>query len=166
MGAFQTVGVLAYAYGTSNESRSIDQTHQFGASFNAMHAFTNGISAGASIGADYYNFTSAPGSLKGTAAESYGKDTRVAWDLGIFPQAEYKFNDRYSARTVFGYFNWKHLYGDSNKTRMLQTYVYQSLGVGIAVARDVFIYPNIQFVPNNIRSDFTNFAMSTTINVF
>ncbi len=167
IGAFQTVGVLSYYYGTSNESKAQDLTHQVNASLNAMHDFGNGLTAGSSFSSSYNNFTSRPGTNEANVRPGqYGNDKRVAWDFSIYPQAEYKFNDKYSARTVFGYFNWKHLYGDPNKGRLLQKFVYQSLGVGIAVTRDIFLYPNVQFVPDNIRSDFTNVAMSATINVF
>ncbi|MGZ3721435.1 MAG: hypothetical protein ACXVA9_00810 [Bdellovibrionales bacterium] len=166
VGAFQTVGILTYAYGTSNESKANNLTHQFVAQYNAMHAFGNGWTAGALFSADYNNYTTRPGTNTDTATTAYGHDKRVAWDFSIYPQAEYKFNDKYSARTVFGYFNWKHLYGDDNKARMLQKFIYQSLGVGISITRDIFLYPNVQFVPDNIRSDFTNVAMSATINVF
>jgi hypothetical protein len=164
---FQTVAVLGYAYGTSNESRNVDLTHQFGVAYNAMYAFKNRITAGAQVAADYNVYTSAPGDNKaGANPDQYGGDKRVDWDFAIYPQAEYQFNDTFSARTVFGYFNWKHLYGDSNQARLLQTFVYQSIGVGISVARDVFLYPNVQFLPGNLHSDFTNVAMTATLNIF
>jgi len=44
--------------------------------------------------------------------------------------------------------------------------VYQSVGLGISVTRDIFLYPNIQFIPSDIRSDRTNIAMSASINIF
>jgi hypothetical protein len=49
---------------------------------------------------------------------------------------------------------------------LLQKYVYQSIGVGIAVTRDIYVYPNVQLVPDHIASNFTNFAVATTINMF
>ena len=169
VGAFQTVATVAYAYGTSEASQSVDLTHQFGGSYNLMYAFKNGWSLGVMVGADYNTYTSRPGQnakgAKGMAGQ-YGGDSRVDWDLGIFPQAEYQFNDRISARTVFGYFNWEHLYGDTNTSRLLQQFVYQSLGVGISVTRDVFLYPNVQFLPGNLHSQYTNVALNATVNVF
>ena len=168
VGAFQTAAILGYSYGTSNESRAVDMTHQFGGAYNAMHDFHNGLTAGAQVAVDYNLFTTAAGTSSNpdTHRRGYGGDTRVDWDFAIYPQAEYKINDTFSARTVFGYFNWKHLYGDVNTARLLHTFTYQSLGIGISVTRDIFLYPNVQFIPDNMRSNFTNVAMSATINIF
>ncbi len=41
-----------------------------------------------------------------------------------------------------------------------------SFGVGYAVIRDVYLQPNVQFIPNDIRADRTNVALSANINVF
>lgn len=164
----QTVAGISYAYGTSISSKDADVTSQWGLSYNAMKSFQNGLSVGMSVGTGYNFFSSKAGESKNEDLQSsrYGGDRRTEWSLGLYPQAEYEFNDRYSIRTVFGYFNWKHLYGDQNRFRLLQTYVYQSVGVGISINRDIYLYPAVQFVPDNIRSDFTNFALSATINVF
>ena len=167
VGGFQTVATVAYAYGTSTASTAVDLTHQVGVAYNAMWDFHNGFSAGAQVAADYNYYTSRPGDNKvGADPGNYGGDSRVDWDFAIYPQAEYQFNDMISARTVFGYFNWKHLYGDTNRTRLLQEFVYQSLGIGISVARDFFLYPNIQFLPGNLHSQYTNVGLNATLNVF
>jgi hypothetical protein len=162
----QTVGTVSYAYGTSIPSRRIDETHQGGLSYNVMKDFGNGLTAGASLATGYNFYASKAGENANARSTSYGNDRRTEFSLGLFPQAEYAITDKLAARTVFGYFNWRHLYGDQNRFRMLQTYVYQSIGVGWSITRDIYLYPNIQFVPDNIRSDFTNVALSTTINVF
>src|SRR5690606_13721252 len=123
---------------------------------------------GSSVAMSYNFYESDPGAQTegDTQTSAYGGDRRTAWTAAIYPYAEYSFNDTFSARTVFGYFNWKHLYGDDNRYRLLQTFVYQSVGVGVSVTRDIYLYPNIQFVPDNIRNDFTNVALSATINMF
>ncbi len=162
----QTVGSFVYAYGTSIPSLKTDATHQIGLSYNMMNDFGHHIHAGASTSLGYNFYKSNAAENKDTLSKIYGHDTRSEFTLGIFPQAEYAINDKVSLRTVFGYFNWKHLYGDRNRFRMLQTYVYQSIGVGVAITRDIYLYPNIQFVPDNIRSDFNNVALSSTINLF
>lgn len=162
----QTVAAATYAYGTSIPSRDIDATHQLALTYNMMNATTFGLSYGASVTAFYSLFSTSPGQNPDLHSSAYGFDKRTQYSLGLFPQAEYAISDKVSARTVFGYFNWKHLYGDQSRTRLLQTYVYQSIGIGWAVARDLYLYPNIQFVPDNIRSDFTNVSLSATINVF
>ncbi len=93
------------------------------------------------------------------------------YGYGIYPFAEYTFNDRYSFRTVFGYFEAVH-YKDGQAGNPLQAgqvesqTPYQSMGIGISVTRDIYLYPNIQFTPLDIRNDRTNVALSTNINVF
>ena len=167
LGSMQTTLAVTYAYGTSNESINIDQTNQYSASMNTMYAFQNKVSLGSGMSLNYNDFTSSPGKNKTALKKGfYGNDTRVAWQVNIFPQAEYRFNSTFSARTLFGYFNWKHLYGDPNSGRLLQTYVYQSIGIGISVTRDIYLYPNVQFLPDNFRSQYTNASMAATLNLF
>jgi hypothetical protein len=169
IGSLQTVFGVSADAGTSKESRNIDYLAGVGASYNALHAFQNGLTVGSSVALSYNFYESDPGAAtKGGTQKPgyYGGDRRTEWIAAIYPYAEYTFNDTFSARTVFGYFNWKHLYGDDNRARLLQTFVYQSLGVGISVTRELYLYPNIQFVPDNIRDDFTNVALSATINMF
>lgn len=84
---------------------------------------------------------------------------------GIYPAAEYVINDTYNLRTVFGWQVYEQFrYQDSGT--FTKRKVYQSVGVGISVTRDIFLYPNIQFIPSDIRSDRTNIAISANINVF
>ena len=86
--------------------------------------------------------------------------------MTALPTLEYYFNDTLSFRTLFGYFRWRHLYGDENNLRMLRLKEYQSVGIGIVVSRDIYLYPNVQFLPREVRSDYTNFGVSAAVNVF
>lgn len=166
LGALQTNGTVTVGFGTSQEAKSVDRTLQYNASYTFLYVFSNHITTGINLDGIYNAYTSKPGGNEETQVGYYGGDQRTQWNLGVYPFAEYAFNDRYSLRTVFGYFNWKHLYGDQNNWRMLQTFVYQSFGLGISVTRDVYLYPNLQFVPNNLRSDFANVALNAILNVF
>jgi hypothetical protein len=166
MGQWQTVSTIAYAYGTSISSRAVDETHQFGAAYNVMRPVWGRLSVGGSASLGYNFFSSGAGTLNSQVSNSYGHDKRIDYAVGVFPTAEYAFTDKLQARTVFGYFNWKHMYGDVNSYRLLQTYVYQSVGIGWSIVRDVYLYPNVQFLPGNMRSDFTNVSLSASINVF
>ncbi len=171
IGSLETNGAVQVSVGTSQEARGVDRDGRLYVTMNALKTFQSGLAVGLSWDASYNAYSSKPGQLSDLAARAegvgyYGGDERSEWNLGIYPFMEYAINDKFSARTVFGYFNWRHVYGDSERYRLLQTFVYQSLGVGISVTRDIYLYPNIQFVPDNIRGDFTNVAMSATINVF
>ncbi|MFA7613847.1 MAG: hypothetical protein WCY48_06385 [Candidatus Caldatribacteriota bacterium] len=94
------------------------------------------------------------------------KGDQVKNTIGLFPAAEYVINDTFNLRTVFG---WQY-YGQSREQAKDDVWtkrkVYQSVGLGISVTRDIYLYPNIQFIPSDIRSDRTNIAISANINVF
>ena len=57
-------------------------------------------------------------------------DARTDYNIGLYPFLEYAFNDRYSFRTVFGYFNYSHFRSEEAAT-FKRTVSYQSMGVGI-----------------------------------
>lgn len=84
---------------------------------------------------------------------------------GFYPAAEYVINDLLNVRTVFGWQVYQQTRAMDHDTYAKRK-VYQSVGVGISLSRDVFLYPNIQFIPSDIRSDRTNIAISANVNVF
>lgn len=92
-----------------------------------------------------------------------GEGVRYDMGVGLFPFAEYAFNDNYSFRTVFGYFQFAKYEGSSE---LIQLEPYQSVGIGISVTRDIYVYPNIQFTPKDVRDDRTNVAVSANLNLF
>ena len=91
---------------------------------------------------------------------------RNAYSVGLFPFLEYAFNDTYSFRTVFGYFNWRmrDVAGEDG-FKEFRAPSYQSIGVGLSITRDVYLYPNIQFLPEDADLEKTNVGLSTTINI-
>lgn len=82
----------------------------------------------------------------------------------VYPIAEYIINDWLNLRTVWGWQVYQQTRKDDTWTYDKRT-VYQSFGTGISVTRDIFLYPNIQFIPSDIRSDRTNIGMSAYINI-
>lgn len=85
--------------------------------------------------------------------------------FGVYPMAEYVINDTYNLRTISGVWVYQNTASEDDWT-FEKLKIYQSIGLGISVARDVFLYPNIQFLPENIRADATNIGMSANINIF
>lgn len=85
--------------------------------------------------------------------------------VGIYPQAEYVINDIFNVRTVFGWQVYENVRGQPSDTYTKRK-VYQSVGLGISMTRDLFFYPNIQFIPSNIRDDVTNIALQMNWNIF
>ena len=87
------------------------------------------------------------------------------YSLGYYPFVEYQINDTFNLRTLIG-FQYDHARVEDNTFAYKKNKVYQSVGLGISVTRDIFLYPNIQFLPDDMRSDKTNVALSTNINLF
>jgi len=87
-------------------------------------------------------------------------------EVGVFPYVEYQFNDTFAYRALFGFFNFNN-YRDQYLARgeFFRDGNYISTGIGISPNRDIWIYPNVQFNPNNIRGDLTNVGLSTVINL-
>lgn len=99
-------------------------------------------------------------------ANEYESGKRNVYSVGLYPFMEYAFNDTYSFRTVFGYFNWRlREEKEAGKYVSFRANSYQSMGVGISITRDIYLYPNIQFLPEEAELDKTNVGLSTTINI-
>ena len=62
--------------------------------------------------------------------------------------------------------SYEHIVAESRALTFHQDTLTQSLGIGIKVIRDVFLYPNVTFIPYDIRSDRTNVGLSANINLF
>lgn len=85
----------------------------------------------------------------------------VVW--GFLPQAEYVINDTFNIRTIVRSNWYQNNRADSDFS---QRPVTQSLGVGISVSRNVFLYPNIQFVYEDLQAANTNIGFTANINMF
>lgn len=112
-----------------------------------------GFSYGAAFIGYFYDFR-----------DSVQQDNLTSHLVGIYPQAEYVINDIFNVRTVFGWQVYESFRADQDS--YIKRKVYQSVGLGISVTRDLFFYPNIQFIPSNIRDDVTNIALQMNWNIF
>lgn len=83
---------------------------------------------------------------------------------GLYPFVEYEFSDTYSFRTIY-----RGIMFYSNR-KNFNTYKWdeatQSLGVGLTLTRDIYLYPNVQWVWRDIRLDKTNLSLIANINFF
>lgn len=158
MGGLQASTALTYIQ--SANKFDVDEVKSIGAfdiSQTLIGEVTNNLSVGAAISITK-TFYRGNGDLDGQG------NSKVQLEPGLFPFAEYQFNDKYSFRTVFGYFQFQEFATDKGKFRQLTPY--QSMGIGISVNRDVYIYPNIQFAPKDLDADRTNLGISANINIF
>lgn len=83
------------------------------------------------------------------------------------PFVEYQFNDLIGWRAVFNYFGWDYLKNASNLGQSAYSFYtpQNSTGVMFSLSRDFWLYPNIQFLPFNLRSDLTNWGVQAIINL-
>ncbi len=116
-----------------------------------MEIGRSGWQLGLSGAVSYYNYT-----------QNLGGQTE--YELGLYPFIEYAFNDKYNFRSVYR----GNSYGSVRENNMTfeQFEPTQSLGVGIAATRDIFLYPNIQWVWRDVTAEKTNVAMSASMNFF
>ncbi len=87
------------------------------------------------------------------------------YGFGVYPFLEYVINDRFNLRTISGVWVYEHARDEENPFVFSRNSVYQSVGLGISVTRDVFLYPNLQFIPQDISWDRTNVGVTATVNL-
>lgn len=164
-GSLQMVTSSDFTYSTNSDSvNTFKQVGSLSLSQTIIGEVGTSLSLGASIGVDtYFHRAKLDADV---AAKGYQQELLT---FGIYPFLEYAFNDTFQFRTVFGYFAntyYKDVPGGQDKGRVEADTPYQSMGLGIVVTRDIYLYPNIQFTPLDIRGDRTNVALSTNINLF
>lgn len=84
--------------------------------------------------------------------------------IAFFPFTEYAFNDKYSFRSVYRGMTFYSNRDAFNTYKWIEST--QSMGLGVALTRDLYLYPNIQWVWRDIRADKTNVALSANLNFF
>jgi hypothetical protein len=115
-----------------------------------------GLSLGGSVWLQYTTFNKSSPDL--WAAQS-------DYQFGFTPDIEYELTDKLNLRTTFNLWIYEH-YKNRPGSTFVHDKIYQSVGLGYSVTRDIFIYPNVQFLPARIASNFTNVGLQATINLF
>ena len=86
--------------------------------------------------------------------------------VGAYPFFEYVINDTLNFRTISGVWVYEHIRNESRALSFSKNKIYQSVGLGISVSRNVYLYPNVQFLPEDITGDRTNVAITANVNLF
>ena len=89
---------------------------------------------------------------------------QVDYGVGAYPFMEYALSDNYILRTLVG-FRAFHDRQEETMDTFSAPAVYQSVGLGVVVTRDIYLYPNVQFIPEDARAERTNVSLSATINM-
>lgn len=91
------------------------------------------------------------------------KGAQSQYQVQIAPYLEFKLNDVFNLKTMLNLFFYDNYRSDSKWNRET---VIQSLGVGIAFTRDIFLYPSVSFVPADLSAKLTNVSVQLTLNLF
>lgn len=83
--------------------------------------------------------------------------------VGFEPVLEYAITEKTSFRTVYRMAIFNEMFGtNGNWTEAAQS---ESVGIGYAIRRDIYIYPNMQWGWTNINANATTVGFSTNINL-
>ncbi len=85
------------------------------------------------------------------------------YQFWLDPYLEFQINEIINFRTVANLFTFESYAKQSGITRDTFT---ESVGFGFSINRDIFLYPNVQFLPENTSAKLTNVGLTATVNWF
>lgn len=151
----QTIFGASFTKYTAGNRTDIGFDYELAATMNTMYDIgKTGLSVGAYFGffRNFFNDDN-PEFLR-----EQGETT-----VGFYPQIEYVIDDTFNLRTVFR----AAIYQNTREfTTLRKQILSQSVGLGISLTRDIFLYPNIQFIPEDISLDRTNVGLTANLNLF
>lgn len=127
----------------------------------------SGVSVGASIWGQYTWFTHA-GTLRTVDDANYIEDLRSVqndYQFGFMPSLEYEITENLSLKTELNLWVFERFRNAAGST-YYQDKIFQSISLGYSVTRDIFISPNVQFLPERMVSNRTNVGLEATLNFF
>lgn len=154
---FQSILTATSTYYTQDAlvDRGLESKNEV--TFNSLYDFGGSkFSAGVVFQGAFFTHSKDDSALKAGQAEK---------EFYALPITEYEINNLMNWRAVYRYYWYQQNRGQRNSewTTLDPTI---STGIGFTITRDVFIYPNIQFNPEDIRADRTNLGLSANINLF
>lgn len=152
----QTISTIGLTHYTAGQATDLGYAQMVSGSVNTMYNFGGSdFSVGALAVAEYNTFDDNDARFQSSQNEVV---------FGILPQAEYVLDETFNLRTIIR----SHWY--QNTTEAPTVYkrrpITQSVGLGISLGRNVFLYPNIQFGWEEIKAENTNVGLSANINLF
>ncbi|HMN67542.1 MAG TPA: hypothetical protein PKC28_03290 [Bdellovibrionales bacterium] len=163
IGAVQNVAGADLYVTTDSDQREIGDLGTFVLSNTMIYDFNGSRAAiGLAVDGQYTQFNkeneiAEPKGQEALPAIAYQQDYQFA----AYPFFEYAFNDLVNFRTVFRPWIFSHARADEGFTFQKRPWT-QSIGVGFAVTRDIYIYPNFQYDWEKWRRDDYNWARENT----
>lgn len=146
----------------------------------AMYDFGGSkASVGLTTQVDYTYYSMSPDTQVRLAGQSNFTNAgayQTPYDFAVYPAFEYAFSEKLNFRTLFRPWIYYHHVGQQASTFTKSPWT-QSIGIGWDVTRDIYLYPNFQFVWEDTRGknfDLSNplvraessVGLSATINMF
>jgi len=153
---------------TQADQTAVGYANQLSVDQENMYAIPHSkFSIGASTWAQYQWFNKS-GSYGAASDPNFIADVATVqsvYAFGIDPVIEYQISPKVNLRTLASLWTYEH-YGSQAAGALIHDNIYQSIGVGISITRDIFLYPNLQFLPGDFAANETNVGVTATINVF
>jgi hypothetical protein len=173
-GSTQNIIGSGISYTTDGNARNIGYVGSIGISHTIAYEIgTSGVTIGASYSVSAYAFDKGTNAVVGIdTSPTVPPNTpllagpfQTLYQIDMGPSIEYQINRRLNIHTGIG-LTLEHNRGVSALTTFKQDQVWQGLGLGIMIVRDVFLFPNVSFVPTTFAWSRTNVGLATNINIF
>ena len=160
----QNVSALSLGYTTNKKYReTVGQVGGLSFSQTAIYDFGGSIwSVGLAGEAGYTAYDKSKTDLDADG-ELLGK-SQSDYYVALYPFAEVNISESLNIRTVFRPWIFEHARSEAFGDIARAPYT-QSVGIGVSVTRDIYVYPNIQFAPLNMSADRTNVGLSLNLNI-
>ncbi len=154
LGVFQSVSAATLSVTTNSDQAAIGDVGGVSVSQTMMYDFGGSRASVGLLGAvgyEHFNKYDQIVTVKGEGTFA-AKTRQQDYSLELYPFAEYSLTDKISLRTVFRPWIFSHQRTRDELTFNKRPWT-QSIGVGFAVTRDVYLYPNFQFDVERFRRD-------------
>jgi hypothetical protein len=193
IGPVQTISQVVGSVTTKKDERDVGQVAAGSLVETLMYDFGGSpLSAGLVMEVDYNHYNNKPTDTvtirnrEGTPVNVLAGGRQADFLMAAFPLVEYQLSDKINLRTVFRPWTFSRdrlMENDRGDVVQPGSWTFskadwtQSIGVGIAVTRDVFLYPNFQFFWETWRKDDFNWfrkdtrasstvGLAATLNIF
>lgn len=115
---------------------------------------TSGFAAGVDTSFSYFLYE----------REYIDKDGKASrYHLSFYPQVKYNFSDKMNVYTSVAMSFWNPRFRE--QTDLLNKKISGRLGMGVAVTRDIYFAPYLNFYPENLTANSTTFSFSTIFSI-
>lgn len=155
--------VRAY-YNTLDYKKQIGEVWAIGYSLSSLARIKETRArGGVSLNVSYTDFDKDFGSLRGRNTDL--RPFQLDYSVNLTPSLQYDFTDKLNGYTSFKVANFIHKRSAEDGLDFEHEAIEQTLGLGYAIVRDVYISPYVIFEPENIQADRTLVNLRASVNL-